>query len=192
MNAQIAKEIDAGMKNIEEKAEAAFKLGHGSFGNGITVWNSAKEVSGDYEKVAHINTFREITYYIENLPAKIIAHIENIANNSNPSASTSQPECKVFRTIAKAGHTQGPWEYRKSPHAAYPIFLINSSYGALGEIRGEEADAKLIAASPTLLDACEAALAVFKSRFPVEHGTEEIGMAWFKLETAIKRAEGNA
>ena len=100
MNAQIAKEIDAGMKNIGGRPEAAFELGHGSLGNGITVWNSAKEVNGDYEKVAHINTFREIKYYIDNLPAKIKAYIEDIATKSNPSASTSQPEQKVFRTEA--------------------------------------------------------------------------------------------
>ena len=98
MNAQIAKEIDAGMKNIGGRPEAAFKLGHGSLGNGITVWNSAKEVSGDYEKVAHINPFRKITYYINPVPAKIIEYVEAIANGANPSASTSQPEQKVFRT----------------------------------------------------------------------------------------------
>ena len=80
--------------------EREFKLGHGTFGNGIIVWNSAKEVSGDYEKVAHINTSREITYYIKNLPVKIITHIEGIANGPNPSVSTSQPEQKVFRTEA--------------------------------------------------------------------------------------------
>ena len=97
MNAQIAKEIDAGMKNIGGAPKPAFKLGHGSLGNGITVWNSAKEVNGDYEKVAHINPFRKITYYIENLPAKIIAYVEAIATGPSPSASTSQPEQKVFR-----------------------------------------------------------------------------------------------
>ena len=100
MNAQIAKEIDAGMKNIKGRPEAAFKLGYGSLGNGITVWNSAKEVNGDYEKVAHINPLRKITYYIENLPVKIIAYIEGIANGPNPSVSTSQPEQKVFHDPA--------------------------------------------------------------------------------------------
>jgi len=36
--------------------EREFKLGHGSLGNGITVWNSAKEVNGDWvEAVKAIN-----------------------------------------------------------------------------------------------------------------------------------------
>ena len=100
MNAQIAKEIDAGMKNIGGRPEAAFKLGHGSLGNGITVWNSAKEVNGDYEKVAHIDCNRRIIYYIEPTPAKIIAYVEAIATGPNLSVSTSQPEQKVFRTEA--------------------------------------------------------------------------------------------
>ena len=75
-----------------------FELGHGSLGNGITVWNSAKEVNGDYEGIAHINRDRKIEYWVENLPAEVIAYVEDIANNSNPSVSTSQPEQKVFRT----------------------------------------------------------------------------------------------
>ena len=103
MNAQIAKEIDAGMKNIAGRPEAAFKLGWGSLGNGITVWNSAKEVSGDYEKVAHIGCDRKIKYYIDNLPAKIIDYIKNIAYHTNPSMSVSQPDQKVFRTEAPTG-----------------------------------------------------------------------------------------
>ena len=100
MNAQIAREINAGMKNIGGRPKPAFKLGHGTLGNGICVWNSAKEVNGDYELVAHINPFRKITYYVGPLPAKIIAYIVAIADGPNPSASISQPEQKVFRTEA--------------------------------------------------------------------------------------------
>jgi len=39
------------------------KLGFGHLGNGLVVWDSLHEKHGDYEKVAHINHDRTITYH---------------------------------------------------------------------------------------------------------------------------------
>ena len=97
MNTQIAKEIDAGMKNIGGRPEPAFKLANGFMGGGVVVWNSAKEVNGDYEKIALINCYRQITYYVENLPKKVTDYVKSIANGPNRSATVSQPHFKIFR-----------------------------------------------------------------------------------------------
>jgi hypothetical protein len=52
------------------------------------------------------------------------------------------------------------------------------------------ANARLTASAPELLDACKAALAIFKKQFPLEHGNPELGSAWGMLEGAIFKAEG--
>ena len=78
-----------------EVSRRKFDIGCGHLGNGLLVWNRNKEVSGDFEKVAHINADREITYYIENLPSEVLTQVESYAK-TNPSVSTSQPEIKVF------------------------------------------------------------------------------------------------
>ena len=74
-----------------------YKLGCGHLGNGITVWNRAKEVSGDYEKVAHIDADRQVTWYIKNPPGHVSKYVFEIAEGPNPSVSESQQEKKVFR-----------------------------------------------------------------------------------------------
>lgn len=82
-------------KNMLSEAKK-FDLGWGHLGNGISVWNRAKEERGDYQKVAHIDSKRNIKYYITNLPTDIKKQIEKIAKGKNPSVSTSQPDIKVF------------------------------------------------------------------------------------------------
>ena len=59
-------------------------------------------------------------------------------------------------------HTPGPWKYERSPHHT-AVWLIDYAtkknigethhYAAMGEVRSYEADARLIAAAPELLDA---------------------------------------
>jgi hypothetical protein len=49
-------------------------------------------------------------------------------------------------------HTPAPWTAKQSPHTSHPVYLINGPTGALGEIRGNIADAKLIADAPHLLE----------------------------------------
>jgi hypothetical protein len=94
------------MKSIDEKVldayrssvlnERKFDLGSGHKGNGITVWNRAKEVHGDYEQIAHIDKNRKIKYYIKNPPKEVKAYVEKIAKGSNPNVSTTQSS-KVFK-----------------------------------------------------------------------------------------------
>jgi hypothetical protein len=75
-----------------------FDLGAGCLGNGVTVWNRAREVGGDYERVAHIDRKRVVTWYISErpIPADVAAYVERIAKGSNFSVSYSQPELPVF------------------------------------------------------------------------------------------------
>jgi hypothetical protein len=79
-----------------EIKERKFDLGAGHLGNGITVWNRAKEVGGDYEKIAHIASNRKITWYLKNPPKEVIDYVEKIAKGKNPSVSTTQKDQKVF------------------------------------------------------------------------------------------------
>ena len=62
----------------EEKA-APYDIGMGYLGNGLTVWNRAVEVNGDYQNIAHISPEGEITYYVQNLPQSVVERIERAA-----------------------------------------------------------------------------------------------------------------
>ena len=55
----------------------------------------------------------------------------------------------------------------------------------------DDANARLIAAAPELLEACMVALAAIKSEYPLEHGNPTIGRAWGTLESAIEKATSN-
>jgi hypothetical protein len=67
-----------------------YKLGFGSLGNGITVWNSLEEKHGDYVTVAHISHDRVVTFYGNDLPEHIKKEITNYAHKGQPDVSTSQ------------------------------------------------------------------------------------------------------
>jgi len=95
------------MDNVDKKileayeesvlGERKFDLGSGTMGNGVVIWNRAKEVHGDYEKVAHIDQNRKVKYYIKNPPKQVKDYVEKIAKGKNFAASTSQPHMKVFK-----------------------------------------------------------------------------------------------
>lgn len=76
--------------------ERKFDLGSGHKGNGITIWNRAKEIHGDYETIAHIDPNRKITYYIKNPPPEVKTYVEKIAKGKNMSVSTTQKDKKIF------------------------------------------------------------------------------------------------
>ena len=78
-----------------------FDLGSGHLGNGITVWNRAKEEHGDYQKIAHIDAHRKITWYIKNPPKEVVEYVQQ-CTKEDPSVSTSQPDQKVFHSKAGA------------------------------------------------------------------------------------------
>jgi len=64
-------------------SERAFDLGSGHLGNGILVWNRAREVHGDYEKVAHIDSDRNIKWYIKNPPREVVDYVNDIATGES-------------------------------------------------------------------------------------------------------------
>ena len=68
------------------------KLGFGSLGNGVTVWDSLHEKDGDYVQVAHISYDREITFYLKRLELEYRKQIEDYARHANPMRSTCQQD----------------------------------------------------------------------------------------------------
>lgn len=73
------------------------KLGFGFMGNGITVWDSSREVNHDYPTVAHISYDRTVKYY-EELSPGAKRRIENFAKYEN-SHPVSQPEMLALRPL---------------------------------------------------------------------------------------------
>ena len=76
--------------------ERKFDLGSGHLGHGISVYNKAKEVHGDYEKIAHIDDKRKVKWYIKNPTKEVKAYVDKIVKGKNPSISATQSQ-KVFR-----------------------------------------------------------------------------------------------
>ena len=67
----------------EEKA-VEYDIGRGYLGNGLTVWNRAVEVNGDYQNIAHISPEGEITFYVQDLPQSVVERIEQAAEREKP------------------------------------------------------------------------------------------------------------
>lgn len=80
--------------------ENEYIIRYGHMGNGVTVWNAAKEVSGDYETVAHISPDREVTYYNSNLPDSVKEKITRAARTMEMQRSATQDE-PVFQKPAE-------------------------------------------------------------------------------------------
>lgn len=72
-------------KQSEEKA-VEFDIGMGYLGNGLTVWNRAVEVNGDYQNIAHISPEGEIIYYVPDLPQSVVERIEKAAEREKSHA----------------------------------------------------------------------------------------------------------
>jgi N12 class adenine-specific DNA methylase/adenine-specific DNA methylase len=70
-------------KQPEEKA-VEYDIGMGYLGNGLTVWNRAVEVNGDYQNIAHISPEGEITFYVQDLPQSVVERIEQAAEREKP------------------------------------------------------------------------------------------------------------
>lgn len=70
-------------KHREEKA-VEFDIGMGYLGNGLTVWNRAVEVNGDYQTIAHISPEGEITFYVQDLPQSVVERIRQAAEREKP------------------------------------------------------------------------------------------------------------
>jgi hypothetical protein len=102
-------------------------------------------------------------------------------------------------------HTQSPWHVGVG-NGSGEIFAESGRmrlelggttlYPIAQMVRGwdeseDDANARLIAAAPELLEACMVALAAIKSEYPLEHGNPTIGRAWGTLESAIEKATSN-
>lgn len=105
----------------------------------------------------------------------------------------------------KNTHTKGPWHIgagngqgcifsdsgrtRLEPGGTtlYSIAQITRGWNE----SEDDANARLIAAAPEMLEACRLALEVFKRELPCEHGSPTIGRAWGALEHAIAKATNN-
>ena len=70
-------------KQPEEKA-VEYDIGMGYLGNGLTVWNRAVEVNGDYQNIAHISPEGEITFYVQDLPQSVVERIKQAAKREKP------------------------------------------------------------------------------------------------------------
>ncbi|MFR7623527.1 MAG: helicase, partial [Hominenteromicrobium sp.] len=70
-------------KQSEEKA-VEFDIGMGYLGSGLTVWNRAVEVNGDYQNIAHISPEGEITFYVQDLPQSVVERIRQTAEREKP------------------------------------------------------------------------------------------------------------
>ena len=66
-------------KKQPEEKEVEYDIGMGYLGNGLTVWNRAVEVNGDYQNIAHISPEGEITFYVQDLPQSVVKRIEQAA-----------------------------------------------------------------------------------------------------------------
>ena len=87
-------------KQSEEKI-VKYDIGMGYLGNGLTVWNRAVEVNGDYQTIAHISPEGEITYYVPDLPQSVVERIERAAEREKPK-NTALPEFYQAYLEAKA------------------------------------------------------------------------------------------
>ena len=75
--------LKVAIKQPEEKA-VEFDIGMGYLGNGLTVWNRAVEVNGDYQNIAHISPEGEITFYVQDLPQSVVERIRQAAEREKP------------------------------------------------------------------------------------------------------------
>ena len=75
--------LKVAIKQPEEKA-VEFDIGMGYLGNGLTVWNRAVEVNGDYQNIAHISPEGEITFYVQGLPQSVVERIRQAAEREKP------------------------------------------------------------------------------------------------------------
>lgn len=75
--------LKVAIKQPEEKA-VEYDIGMGYLGNGLTVWNRAVDVNGDYQNIAHISPEGEITFYVQDLPQSVVERIRQAAEREKP------------------------------------------------------------------------------------------------------------
>jgi hypothetical protein len=88
----------------------------------------------------------------------------------------------------KTQYTPGPFPL--SIQSGGDHFVVVTNQGNHFASTHDPSAARLISSAPTLLNACQTALAFMQSHFPDEHGNPALGMAWGCLEDAIQVATG--
>jgi len=107
-----------------------------------------------------------------------------------------------------AEHTPGPWEYRPaSNYVGYAIFPVGTlpSLASVERPRGDpevlnvqchnfpgntEANARLIAAAPDLLAACQSIVALYDHALATNTTVSVPGAIWDTMKAAIAKATG--
>jgi len=65
---------------VEGKIIGKYDIGSGRMGNGLTIWNRNREVHGNYEKLAHVQTETGVISWVnKNLPAEVKNYIKQLA-----------------------------------------------------------------------------------------------------------------
>ena len=64
---------------VNGNKKSTYDLGMARMGNGLTIYNRAKEEKGEYKNIAHIDSKGKIKFYDKKLPSKIKKQIEDEA-----------------------------------------------------------------------------------------------------------------
>lgn len=84
-------------------------------------------------------------------------------------------------------HTPGPWQIR--PGVAAGVYLIDGPQGAIGEIRRNAADARLIAAAPAMLAALREVRAGLTESGLMNDANYDFGGELWAIDCAIAACE---
>lgn len=141
---------------------------------------------------------------------KMTRHSDEVMTGRNPAA-----DARLAAAIAGAGHTPGPWHHHADLHddgkhcPCFAIFggdesIVAHYYandknfidgvGTVPDLEDARANARLIAAAPDLLAACEYAAQTIAAGAPNDDGpiAQHFSEAFDRLRSAIARAEGGA
>ncbi len=113
----------------------AFDIGIGYLGNGLTVWNRAVEVTGDYQTIAHISPEGEISYYADDLPESVIERIERAAASEK---AKKEPESEPETPDNEQEGTDIWLEYNEI-RANNPDHIVLYQVGDFFEVMGDDA-----------------------------------------------------
>lgn len=82
-----------------------YDLGYARLGNGTSVYNRAKEVSGDYESIAHISEEGHIKFRKDNLPESVKEKVNNFWKNYDKGRTVNHKGYEAIRN--SISQTQG-------------------------------------------------------------------------------------
>ena len=90
-----------------------------------------------------------------------------------------------------SAHTPGPWRADPSCNGLAIESAAHGNVGIVNLARASVADARLIAAAPDLLEACQTVLAGFDRGIAVDANTVN-GLVAARLRSAVAKAEGRS